>query len=471
MSSIPVRTVDDLTLGEGARLDELADRQALREMVASFHELFRVPMRVYDERSGLLADAATTPAVYRYLSEFPNGRQAVDAIISEISLIKPTPPEEITKQCFTGAVYRVAPITLDGRRIGRLVLGPFLPPSVRKVDRRLLQLDPRITLERLKELLAELPRAREETVAQISRHLQRSLDLILFSGQKTLLTTAMHLASVRESFRDLKEKNEQLQSAYDRLKELDRLKSSFLATVSHELRTPLTSIIGYSEMLAQGIAGELLGEQQQFVETIHEKGEQLLEMITGLLDMSKLESGTLSMRKEEVHVGELIQDIVETMTPMAMKKGVRMTVKIAPGLPTLSGDATRLRQVFTNLADNALKFTPENGEILLSVEMTQMRTAPDDTEGLVLLSMEAPAVKAVIADSGIGIADDEKARVFDAFYQVDSGTTRRSGGTGLGLSIVKRLVEAHEGTIEIVDNVPSGAAFVVTLPLRHLSLS
>ena len=160
------------------------------------------------------------------------------------------------------------------------------------------------------------PRAKPETVQRVARHLKAALDLILFSGHKTLLTSQMHLLSVRESFRELTEKNESLQEAYDRLRELDRLKSNFLATVSHELRrTPLTSIIGYGEMLAEGLAGPLNDEQKEFVGTIREKGEQLLELIQSLLDMSKLESGTMSVRRQVIRLEDVLTEVIKTLTP------------------------------------------------------------------------------------------------------------------------------------------------------------
>jgi signal transduction histidine kinase len=317
-----------------------------------------------------------------------------------------------------------------------------------------------------------MPRAREDTVRQIARHLRGTLDLILFSGHKALLTSSMHLASVRESFRDLQEKNGKLQEAYDRLKELDRLKSNFLATVSHELRTPLTSIIGYSEMLAEGIAGEMSGEQRDFVRTIHEKGEQLLELISGLLDLSKLESGTLAMRKTDVEVEHLITDVVQTVSPTARKRGVVVTGDVGEDVPKLWGDPTRLRQVLLNLTDNALKFTPEGGTVTITARATSVELEPgDDDGGLVLLRSKQPAVEIRVSDTGIGIPDDEKTKVFDAFYQVDSSSTRAVGGTGLGLSIVKRLVEGHEGRVTILDNQPQGAVFVVVIPCRRPTMS
>jgi signal transduction histidine kinase len=385
--------------------------------------------------------------------------------------VDPGPKGEASYTCFTGAVYHIVSIRYDDRTLGRLVLGPFLPPSVKELPQSLTGIEPDLDRERVKDLLFRMPRAREETVRQIGRHLRGTLDLILFSGHKALLTSSVHLASVRESFRDLQDKNARLQEAYDRLKELDRLKSNFLATVSHELRTPLTSIIGYSEMLVEGIAGEMSAEQREFVRTIHEKGEQLLELITSLLDLSKLESGTLAMRKSEISVEHVVSDVLHTVSPVARKKGVTATSSVDPGLPKLWADPTRLRQVILNLVDNALKFTPLGGSVRISVATTTMDVEPDDEEGgLVLLRSKQPAVEIRVADDGIGIPDGEKSKVFDAFYQVDSRATRQVGGTGLGLSIVKRLVEGHDGRVWVEDNQPNGAVIVITIPCRRASL-
>jgi signal transduction histidine kinase len=466
------RSLDELTMGSSLALEELIERKALGEMAASFHGLFGVPLRVFTETGVLLADASQQPAVYEYLNQnHRRARAAVQEVVAAVKRVDPGPKGEAAYTCFTGAVYHIVSIRYDDRPLGRLVLGPFVPPSVKELPESLIAVAPDIDRDRVKALLFQMPRAREETVKQIGRHLRGTLDLILFSGHKALLTSSMHLASVRESFRDLEDKNARLQEAYDRLKELDRLKSNFLATVSHELRTPLTSIIGYSEMLVEGIAGEMSAEQREFVRTIHEKGEQLLELITSLLDLSKLESGTLAMRKSEISVEHVVSDVLHTVSPVARKKGVMATSTVDPGLPKLWADPTRLRQVILNLVDNALKFTPQGGSVRISVLSTTMEVEPDDEEGgLVLLRSKQPAVEIRVADDGIGIPDGEKSKVFDAFYQVDSRATRQVGGTGLGLSIVKRLVEGHDGRVRVEDNQPKGAVFVVTIPCRRASL-
>ena len=465
------RSIDDLTLGKGFSLEDLVDRSALADMVDSFYELFRVPLRVYSEEGELLAEAANPPEIYNYVSGLKEGRAAVTEVVTTVSRINPSDKDEVSYGCFTGAVYRIVSIKYDQRPIGRMILGPFLPPTVKEIPKTLLSVDPEIDPSRAKELLAQMPRAHEETVTQIVRHLRSSLDLILFSGHKALLTSSMHLASVRESFRDLQEKNNKLQEAYNRLKELDRLKSNFLATVSHELRTPLTSIIGYSEMLKEGIAGDMTDEQREFVQTIHDKGEQLLTLIKGLLDLSKLESGTMNMRKIDTHVGQLIEDVAQTLQPTARKKGVNIAHRFDHALPHLWADPDRLRQVLLNLAENAIKFTPEGGTVTLSAESGSMEWESDGEDGVVLFAQNRPTVDLKVADTGIGISDTEKQRVFDAFYQVDSSSTREQGGTGLGLSIVQRIVDAHDGKVRIEDNEPAGTVFVVAIPLKRATLA
>jgi signal transduction histidine kinase len=315
------------------------------------------------------------------------------------------------------------------------------------------------------------PRVTDEAMDRLARHARAALDVVMFIGLKALLTGSMHLASVRESYRELQSKQDKLQVAYDRLKELDRLKSNFLATVSHELRTPLTSIIGYSEMLLEGIAGDVVGEQREFVTTIREKGEQLLTLIKGLLDLSKLESGTMSLRRATVDVAPLVKDVAQTMAPHAKKKGIVLQADVEAGLPALWADGERLRQVLLNLIENAIKFTPTAGSVRISAKLASMSAASGaDEGGLVLLGAQRTAIELRVADNGIGIPESERGRVFDAFYQVDSSSTREQGGTGLGLSIVKRLVEGHDGAVRVEPNEPQGTVFVVAIPLKRSTL-
>jgi len=471
LSAVPPKSLDELTLGGDMSLEELVSRDGLAEVIKSANDLFGVPIRVFTEDGKLLADAADSVELYAYLNTSRAGRAALSDVVSAVKALAPGPDNEASYQCVTGALYRVAGIVYDSRQIGRMILGPFTPDPNGEPPSSLLTLDAQLDVDNLRALFRKLPRGDEQTVSLVARHLARVLDLLLFSGHRALLTSNMHLASVRESFRELEDKNQKLQVAYDRLKELDRLKSNFLATVSHELRTPLTSIIGYSEMLVEGLAGDLTKEQREFVQTIRDKGDQLLALIKGLLDLSKLESGTMSLRKNHVDVAALIKDVVSTMAPTARKKEVELTFEVEKGLPPIWADAERLRQVLLNLTENAIKFTPVSGSVRLIAKITGMdATSSGDTGGMVLLGARRTGVEMRVIDSGIGIPEAERSRVFDAFYQVDSSSTREAGGTGLGLSIVKRLVDGHDGSVRIEANQPRGTVFVVTIPVKRATI-
>ncbi|MGK3997346.1 sensor histidine kinase [Sorangium sp. So ce1024] len=413
-------------------LEDLVDRQALGEMTASFHKLFGLPIRIQSTSGATLAES---------------GGELADAPLPGAS---------------AGALYQVVPIEYDGRTIGRSVLGPYLSEDGAAAPAAQGEPAAQGDAPAAAEGLPRLVRLRPERLGEIADHLRAVLDLILFSGHKSLLTSTMHVASIRESFREVSQKNAELQQAYERLKELDRLKSNFLATVSHELRTPLTSIMGYSEMLAEGIGGPLTGEQREFIETIRSKSEQLLGLIMSLLDLSKLESGTLIVHRSEVAVGPVLVEAASTIAPAAAKKGVELRIDAEGDLPPVLGDGDRLRQVFINLVENAVKFTEPGGEVTLVARAVSDEA--DDLPGLVLVAPLQQAVEIRVVDTGIGIPPDERLKVFDPFYQIDQSSTREHGGTGLGLSIVKRLVEAHGGTVRIEPNEPRGTVFVVKLP-------
>jgi signal transduction histidine kinase len=457
----------DLHHGEIANLEDLIDRESLREVCRSFFDLFGLSIRVFSSRGGLLANVHEERSVCRYANSFEGGKTACAATVGEVQVIIPD-TTTVVHRCFSGAVYHVLPIVYDGRQLGRIVLGPFVPAELKEPPDSLLQIDPAVEPDRARLALREMPRVRPETGERIAAHLRGVLDLILFSGHRAHLTSAMHLATVRENYRDLAEKNARLQDAYDRLKELDRLKSNFLATVSHELRTPLTSIIGYSEMLQQGIAGELNPEQAGFVDTIRGKGELLLSLISSLLDLNKLERGQLTIEPELVDPRAVLAEVQETYLPEAEKKHLRFDVECDADLPEVHADPVRLRQILINLAGNAVKFTPEHGTVRLSAVRSQLTLQDDEQEddglGAALMMAPEPAIEFRVSDTGIGIAPDQLGKIFDAFYQVDGSSTREYGGAGLGLAIAKNLVEAHHGTIRVESTPQRGSTFFVTLP-------
>ena len=274
----------------------------------------------------------------------------------------------------------------------------------------------------------------------------------------------MQVASVRENYRELAEKNEALKTSYDELKQLDQLKSTFLATVSHELRTPLTSIIGYAEMLESGAAGALSDGQAEFLKTIRGKADQLLGLISSLLDLGHLEAQNLQLHSEAVEPRALLSDVGSTIVPNANRRNVVLDIEVADDTPKIWGDPVRLQQIVLNLADNAMKFSAEGGTVVLRAEPGEL-----DAGGLgaALFTTSRPGVVLTVRDTGMGIPEENLTRIFDAFYQVDAGTTRAHGGAGLGLSIVKQLVDSHDGKIEVTSTPGEGTIFTVTLPAAN----
>jgi signal transduction histidine kinase len=284
-------------------------------------------------------------------------------------------------------------------------------------------------------------------------HLHRVADAFIVDGIKRAMSARMHMATVEEASRELTEKNRRLAQAVERLQEADLVKSNFLATVSHELRTPLTSVIGYSEMLLEGIAGELNDEQREYVRTVMEKGDQLLQLITGILDISRMEAGEMRIDRVPFDLDEVVSVALSTIAPHARRKKLNMACTVPPGLPLVLGDRDKIRQVLLNLLGNAVKFTPEGGRIEVSADLASL--VPDGPR----------AVRVSVRDSGIGVPAEHQKRVFDPFFQVDNSSTREYGGTGLGLSIVKRLVEAHGGVVWVESEAGKGATFSFTIPL------
>jgi signal transduction histidine kinase len=381
--------------------------------------------------------------------------------------LEPT-ADAIVHLCFTGAVYRVVPLVYQGRPIGRFIVGPYVPSEANGPPPSLSTIDGAVARETARGHYDCMPRVRKEVAEQLCAHLKGVIELLVFSGHRAQLASTMHVASVRENYRELAEKNEALKESYDDLKQLDKLKSTFLATVSHELRTPLTSIIGYTEMLESGAAGALNEGQTEFLRTIRGKADELLGLISSLLDLGRLEAENLELECEAVDSRALLSAVGSTIVPAANRRNVTLEIEVAEGTPKIWGDPIRLRQILLNLADNAVKFTGEGGTVSLSATEGELTAGGPSGLGTALFATTRRAVVLEVRDTGIGVEDGKLARIFDAFYQVDGGTTRTHGGAGLGLSIVKQLVEGHEGIIEVTSKVGRGTLFTVTLPAAEI---
>jgi signal transduction histidine kinase len=287
--------------------------------------------------------------------------------------------------------------------------------------------------------------------------IMETLGLIVHHAHARELAAATHEEAMQLTFSELTEQNARLQRAVVRLEELDRLKSNFLATMSHELRTPLTSVIGYTEMMAEGLAGSVSPEQKEYLNTILGKAEQLLGLITSVLDVSSLESGQLALERAALSLADVVASEVATFQPQAGRRGIAIQVQ-AHGETIVVGDRRKIRQVVSSLLSNAVKFTPDAGRV--GIEIRPGPLGPDPGAG-------SSAVQLVVTDSGIGISRDQVAKIFEPFFQVDSSSTRAFGGTGLGLTLAKAYVEAHGGRIWVDTTPGQGSTFVATFPVQE----
>lgn len=240
-----------------------------------------------------------------------------------------------------------------------------------------------------------------------------------------------------------------LQAANDQLRQLDQLKTQFLANMSHELRTPLNSIIGFSRVILKGIDGPINTDQEEDLTSIYNNGQHLLRLINEILDMAKIEAGKMVLSFEQVNLEEAAQAAISTIRSLTNEKNLELTWDIAENLPFIEADPIRLRQILNNLLSNAVKYTDE-GRILLNVAREGERH-----------------VRITVDDTGIGISQADFDKLFTAFEQIDSSTTRTVGGTGLGLPITKWLVDMHQGTISIESEVGRGSTFHVVLPIER----
>ncbi|MDE2342703.1 MAG: PAS domain S-box protein, partial [Betaproteobacteria bacterium] len=258
--------------------------------------------------------------------------------------------------------------------------------------------------------------------------------------------------------RQVKARTLDLQAALERAESADNMKSAFLATMSHELRTPLNSIIGFTGILLQNLAGPLNPEQVKQLSMVQGSARHLLELINDVLDISKIEAGQVALSCETFSVPACLERVVASVRPMAMKKGIRLELSFDPALEPMHSDSRKFQQIVLNLVNNAIKFT-DQGNVTVTAEML------DSDESRTSTNSQA-ALRITVADSGIGIRPEDMGKLFEPFRQLDSSLMRKYEGTGLGLAICRRLAEMMGGGIVARSKYGVGSQFIVTLPLE-----
>ena len=263
------------------------------------------------------------------------------------------------------------------------------------------------------------------------------------------------LDNLMESQHKLERANQQLDAKISQLSEknielfkANKLKSEFLANMSHEFRTPLNAILGFAELLREK-PGADVDKSRRWAENIISSGRSLLNMINDLLDLAKAEAGKMELRVEKTSVPQLLEGLTAFFSPLTEQKMIKMRVQTADNIPLVQTDTGKVQQILYNLLSNAIKFTPQEGRIVIKAMM------PDDL-----------TVRISVTDTGPGISDEDRARIFDKFRQLDGSLTRKEPGTGLGLAICKQLSELLAATISVESKVGEGSTFSLDLPVN-----
>lgn len=313
----------------------------------------------------------------------------------------------------------------------RVTVVKWLPANVARLSRdRILNIKDGIVSEDDDSMIDELK--------------QQNQDLI-----KILAELEEKRAELEELNRRLNASNKELESANARLRDVSQMKEEFLALTTHDLRSPLAVISGVISFFTSGRLGELTPEQKKMVGMMERNALSLLELVNDLLDASKLESGSLRLDFAAVNLKDVIDEVRETMEPLAREKEIMMGDFLPADLSPVWADANKLRRILINLLSNALKFTARSGAVDITAEQTE------DT------------VRVIVSDTGVGIAPEDVSRLFDKYEQARSRSTRNEKGTGLGLYITKQLVELHGGTITVQSELGKGSMFAFTLPVAQ----
>ena len=392
--------------------------EAVRAVCESFANVHRLGVLVFAGDGTPWAEIRRgSEGLDLYIESFPQGAAELRATREAILEAPVRDGEAVRLPCFTGSRYLVRPIG-PGGALGRVVLGPYLPEEAHGVQ-ELAGLGEELDHAQTETLLARIRRLSEATAEALAVHLEIVVSALISEGS-------------------------------DRGGLLDR-GARFIGPLSHELRTPLTAIMGYTDMILEGLCGEISPEQREGLATVLDRSQALLLTLNSLLDLLAASAGKLPLLRAPASPGEIAKDALEEVGPEALRRGIALCAEIEPGLPHVLLDESRIRQSLVQLLGNGIKFNRPGGEVVLSARQVR-------SNGL-------PFLEFAVTDRGIGLAPEQQARIFEPFYQVDASPTRPYGGIGLGLTLVHAHALAHGGKV-LVQSLPGeGSRFALLLPI------
>jgi PAS domain S-box-containing protein len=400
----------------------------------------RYPMRSTGERRDLILSfvAVTPDLVMVHAQDITERKQAADALARQYRAAEAARAE--ARAILDATEEGIILVASDGRclsanrRVAELLGLDRQELIGRPVGEFDALLDRALDLTNHREMLAACQRDPERiTRLELRQHWPVQRDLTLYSTP--VHAAAGELLGRLFAFRDV-----------TRERSADRLKDEFISMVSHELHTPLTAIKGYVGILLADTTDPLSAEQREFLSIIEDSTDREVTLVNDLLDISRLEAGHVNLHPRPLDLASLLRQVAATLRPQCRAKSQQLIVDVAPELPSVMGDATRLTQVFTNLLVNAHKYTPAGGRLTITAGATE------------------DALRVDIQDTGVGISPEEQGRLFTRFYRANNPLTQDVSGTGLGLVITRALVERHGGQIAVASSPGQGSTFSVILP-------